>query len=141
MLAGVIARDDLISWATLHARLFAVPVVLAAGMALAANHSAGNLAAQTPQAQPVPQGTAGYTVVSREARRPLAVRAIGGQEMFALDDLARLFDLTLREDLAAGGITVTTKAQTIVLSPGQALASVGGRLVSLPAAPVREGRA
>ena len=61
--------------------------------------------------------------------------------MFALDDLARVFDLTLREDVAAGGLTVTTKSQTIVLSAGQALASVGGRLISLPAAPVREGRA
>ena len=27
--------------------------------------------------------------------------------MFALDDLARVFDLTLREDVAAGGLTVT----------------------------------
>ncbi len=69
------------------------------------------------------------------------MRAIGGQEMFALDDLARLFDLTLREDVAAGGLTVATKSQTIVFSAGQPLASVGGRLISLPAAPVREGRA
>ena len=60
--------------------------------------------------------------------------------MFALDDLARLFDLTVREDTAAGGITVSTKTQTIVLSPGQGLASVGGRLISLPAPPVRDGR-
>lgn len=66
---------------------------------------------------------------------------MNGQEMFALDDLARLFDLTVREDTAAGGITVSSKGQTIVLSPGQGLASVGGRLVSLPAPPVREGRA
>ena len=61
--------------------------------------------------------------------------------MFALDDLARLFDLTIREDTAAGGLTVSSKGQTIVLSPGQGLASVGGRLVSLPAPPVRDGRA
>jgi N-acetylmuramoyl-L-alanine amidase len=89
--------------------------------------------AQGPTAAP-------YTVLSREGRRPLPARVIGGQEMFALDDLARLFDLTVREDTAAGGITLTSKGQTIVLSPGQGLASVGGRLVSLPAAPVREGR-
>ena len=81
-----------------------------------------------------------YTVLSREARRPLPARTINGQEMFALDDLARLFDLTVREDTAAGGITVATKTQTIVLSPGQGLASVGGRLISLPAPPVRDGR-
>jgi N-acetylmuramoyl-L-alanine amidase len=66
---------------------------------------------------------------------------INGQEMFALDDLSKLFDLTVREDTAAGGITVSSKTQTIVLSPGQGLASVGGRLISLPAPPAREGRA
>lgn len=60
--------------------------------------------------------------------------------MFALDDLARLFNVVVREDAAAGGLTVTAGTQTIVLSAGQSLASVSGRLVSLPAAPVREGR-
>ncbi len=90
--------------------------------------------AQAPTAAP-------YTVLSREGRRPLPARVINGQEMFALDDLARLFELTVREDTAAGGITVSSKGQTIVLSPGQGLASVGGRLISLPAPPVRDGRA
>ncbi len=81
-----------------------------------------------------------YTVLSRDARRPLAARAIGGQEMFALDDLARLFNLTVREEAAAGGLTVAVNGQTIVLSPQQPLASVAGRMISLPAAPVRDGR-
>ena len=81
-----------------------------------------------------------YTVVTREARRPLATRVMGGQEMFALDDLARLFALTVREDAAAGGITVSAGPQTIVLSSQQPLASVAGRMISLPAAPVRDGR-
>jgi N-acetylmuramoyl-L-alanine amidase len=89
------------------------------------------------QAPPTP---APYSVLSSEGRRPLAARSIGGQEMFALDDLARLFDLTVREDTLAGGITVTSRGQTIVLTPGQSLASVSGRLISLPAAPVRDGR-
>ena len=82
-----------------------------------------------------------YTVVTRDARRPLATRVIGGQEMFALDDLARLFSLNIREDAAAGGLTVTAGTQTIVLSAQQPLASVAGRMISLPAAPVRDGRA
>jgi len=81
-----------------------------------------------------------YTVVTRDARRGLAVRTINGQEMFALDDLARLFNLTVKEDALAGGLTVTAGTQTIVLSPQQPLASVAGRMVSLPAAPVRDGR-
>jgi len=81
-----------------------------------------------------------YTVLSRDARRPLAARTIGGQEMFALDDLARLFNLTVREEALAGGLTVTVNGQTIVLSPQQPLASVAGKMISLPAAPVRDGR-
>jgi len=96
-----------------------------------------------PTALPAQQPSAAlpYTVVTRDARRPLATRLVGGQEMFALDDLARLFNLTVREDAAAGGLTLTTGAQTIVLSAQQPLASVSGRMISLPAAPVREGRA
>ena len=92
------------------------------------------LPAQQPSSAP-------YTVVSREARRPLPVRLFSGQEMFALDDLARLFNLAVREDAAAGALTVTSGTQTIVLSPQQPLASVAGRMISLPAAPVRDGRA
>jgi N-acetylmuramoyl-L-alanine amidase len=65
---------------------------------------------------------------------------MGAQEMVPLDELAKLFELTLREDALAGGLTVTARTQTIVLTPGQSLASVGGRLISLPTAPVREGR-
>jgi N-acetylmuramoyl-L-alanine amidase len=106
--------------------------VAAATAALAALVAVAPLA-QTPSAAP-------YTVMSRDGRRPLPARTIGGQEMFALDDLARLFELTVREDTLAGGLTVSTRAQTIVLTPGQTLASVAGRLVSLPAAPAREGR-
>ena len=90
-------------------------------------------AGQTP-------GTAPYTVVTRTGRQPLAVHVVNGQEMFALDDLARLFGLTVREDTLAGGITVSANNQTIVMTPQQPLASIGGRMISLPAAPVREGR-
>jgi N-acetylmuramoyl-L-alanine amidase len=95
-----------------------------------------------PIALPAQQPSAAlpYTVVTREARRPLATRVLGGQEMFALDDLARLFNLTVREDAAAGGLTITSGAQTMVLSTQQPLASVAGRMISLPAAPARDGR-
>jgi N-acetylmuramoyl-L-alanine amidase len=81
-----------------------------------------------------------YTVVTREARRPLAARTINGQEMFALDDLTRLFNLNVREDAAAASLTISVGAQTVLLSTQQPLASVGGRMTSLPAAPAREGR-
>ena len=82
-----------------------------------------------------------YTIVSREARRPLPFRAQGGQDLVALSDLATAFSVAVREDVAASGIIVTTpQNRTIVLTPGQPLASVAGRVVSLPSAPVRDGR-
>jgi N-acetylmuramoyl-L-alanine amidase len=87
-----------------------------------------------------PAAPAPFTVLTKDARRPLPVRLLNGQEMFALDDLARLFDLTAREDALAGGLTISTKTQTITLTAGQALASAAGRVVSLPAPPVKEGR-
>lgn len=92
-----------------------------------------SIAAQAPTSAP-------YTVLSQEGRRPLATRLISGQEMVALEDLTKFFDIVVREDTLAGGITVTARNQTIVLTPGQSLASVGGRLISLPSAPVRDGR-
>jgi N-acetylmuramoyl-L-alanine amidase len=107
--------------------------LIVAALLLAVLHAAS--AAQAPAS------AAPYTVLSREGRRPLAARTMAGQEMFALDDLARLFNVVVREDAAAGGLTVTAGTQTIVLSPGQSLASVNGRLISLPTAPLREGRA
>ena len=79
-------------------------------------------------------------MLTQGARRPLPVRLLNGQEMFALEDLVRMFDLTSREDALAGGLTISTKTQTITLTTGQALASAGGRVVSLPAPPVKEGR-
>ncbi len=103
-----------------------------AALLLALLHSAS-------AAQP-PASAAPYTVLSRDGRRPLAARIMAGQEMFALDDLARLFNVVVREDAAAGGLTVTAGTATIALSPGQSLVSLNGRLISLPSAPVREGR-
>jgi len=85
---------------------------------------------------------ASYTILSREGRRPLPYRAQNGQDMVALADVATTFGMTVREDVAAGGIVVTApNGQTIVLTPGQPLASAGGRVVSLPAPSVRDGRA
>lgn len=82
-------------------------------------------------------GTSTLTLLGREGRRTMPVVATGGQELVALDDLAAAFQLTVREE--SGAITVSYQGQTIVLTPEQALASVAGRLVSLPAPPVRAG--
>jgi N-acetylmuramoyl-L-alanine amidase len=79
--------------------------------------------------------TPSLSVVSREGRRALATTVVGDQEFVALDDLATMFQLSVRED--GLGITATYKGRTIVLTPDQPLASVSGRLVSLPAPPRR----
>jgi len=84
--------------------------------------------------QPVP--TPALTLFSREGRRSLPLTLADGQELVALDDLAAAFQLTVRED-ALGALTVSYKGKTIILTPDQALASIAGRLVSLPAPPTR----
>jgi N-acetylmuramoyl-L-alanine amidase len=75
------------------------------------------------------------TVVSKDGRRPLAITVQNEQDFVALDDLASMFQLAVRED--ALGVTVSYKGKTVVLTLDQALASVSGRLISLPAPPVR----
>ena len=76
-------------------------------------------------------------MLSREGRRVIPLTLVNNQEFVAVDDLAPLFQLTVRED-ALGALTVTYKDKTIVLT-NQALASVAGRLVSLPAPASRAG--
>ncbi len=78
------------------------------------------------------------TLLSRDGRRAIPTTMAGESEVVALDDLATIFQLSVREE--SGAITVSYKGKTIVLTPDQALASVAGRLISLPAPPVRAGR-
>jgi len=77
------------------------------------------------------------TLLTREGRRPIPLASANGQEMVALDDLAALFQLSVRDD--AGAITVSRNGRTIVLTPDQTMASVAGRVISLPAPPARIG--
>jgi N-acetylmuramoyl-L-alanine amidase len=85
------------------------------------------------------QERSGLTLVSPEGRRELPTTRVDGREMISLSLLAQLFDLSVFEDALAGGLTVSHGGQTIVLAPDQTLASVGGRLVSLPAPAARVG--
>jgi len=80
--------------------------------------------------------TASLSVLSKEGRRTLAITPVGDQEFIALDDVAAMFQLSVRED-GLGAITATYKGRTIVLTPDQPLASISGRLVTLPAPPRR----
>jgi N-acetylmuramoyl-L-alanine amidase len=107
--------------------LFPVAVTAAFLIALASA-----LSSQTPQPPSL-------SLLSRDGRRALPIALVADQEFVALDDLAGAFQLTVREE-SLGAVTVSYKGKTIVLTPDQALASVSGRLVSLPAPPSRSGR-
>lgn len=79
------------------------------------------------------------TVISPAGRERLAVIAADGAEMLVLDDLARLLGLDVREDSRAGTLSATGGGGVLIMTPGQQIVSVDGRLVSLRAAPRREG--
>ena len=87
-------------------------------------------------AQGQPQG---LRVLSREGLRPLATVTQNNQEYVALDDVAQLFGLAVREDQLAGGLTITSGTRSIIVTPDQPVVSVAGRLVSLPGAAIRQG--
>lgn len=76
-------------------------------------------------------------ILSRDGRRSIPLVSAGTQEMVPLDELASAFQLAVRDD--GGAITVGYKGRTIVLTPDQTIASVAGRLISLPAPPARVG--
>ena len=81
------------------------------------------------------------TVISREGRKPLPVTAINNQDYISVDDVNTAFLTTSREDRLAGGLTITARGRSIVLTENQNVVSVAGRLVTLPAPPVRrDGR-
>jgi N-acetylmuramoyl-L-alanine amidase len=79
-------------------------------------------------------------VLSRDGRRPLPTVEVQGHQMVGLDDVANIFQLQIREDIAARAVTATYRNQTLVLTPDQSLVSASGRLVSLPAPLTRQGR-
>ncbi|MCX6552840.1 MAG: N-acetylmuramoyl-L-alanine amidase [Acidobacteria bacterium] len=80
-----------------------------------------------------------YTLLAADGRRTVAAALAGDQEMLRLEDLATALHLTVREDRSGNALTVSRGGATAVLSLDQGLASINGRLVSLPAAPVRDG--
>jgi len=81
-----------------------------------------------------------YTLLSRDGRKSVPIVTSGGRELIALDDVATLFQLTVRGDSLAGGFTITYRGRTIIASADQPMASVDGRVVALPSAVVQAGR-
>lgn len=84
---------------------------------------------ETRQAQPT------LTILSSDGRRPLPMVTVDNQDYVAVDDLAVPFGTAARE--VAGGLTITAKGRTIVVTANQNVVSVAGRLVSLPAPALR----
>jgi N-acetylmuramoyl-L-alanine amidase len=80
------------------------------------------------------------TLVSRDGRRAIPTTLQAGREVVALDDVASLFQVSVKEDTLAGGVTVSYRGRTIVASANRPMASVEGRVVSLPSPVVRAGR-
>ena len=76
-------------------------------------------------------------LVSSAGTRAIPTIQNGDTELVALDDLTALFGVTVKEDAVARAFTVTYKGKTVVLSQNQALASISGRLVSMPASPAK----
>jgi len=93
-----------------------------------------------PSARAQTPAPAGLTLLSSAGRRTLPTTIAGDHEMIALDDLAPALQLSLRDDPLAGGMTVTYKGKRIALMPDQPIASVGARLVALPAPVLRSGK-
>ena len=91
------------------------------------------------QAQGTPPPTP-LTQIAREGRRVVPTVMVSGQELIGLDDVAALFQVTVAEDAPTGSVTVTYRGRTIVLSSTQPIASVNGRVVTLPAPVTRSGR-
>jgi N-acetylmuramoyl-L-alanine amidase len=80
-----------------------------------------------------------YTVLTAQGRRSLPFHVAGQTDAVSLEQLSSLFNLTVAEDAVVGGLTVTVKGQRIALIPGQAFASVSGRVISL-GGPVQRDR-
>ena len=89
-------------------------------------------AAQAPPPSPL-------RLLTESGAQVLPTIVVDEVEMVALDDLSSVFPMTVRDDPATGGLTVTWNDQTIVLTRDQPLASAGGRLISLPMAPRQIG--
>ncbi|MBM3771507.1 MAG: hypothetical protein FJW27_09550 [Acidimicrobiia bacterium] len=81
------------------------------------------------------QGQTSLTLLSRDTRRALPLAVVNDQELVSLDELAAVFQLTVREE--AGAVTVSSRGRTVIFNPEQTIASVAGRMISLPTRPAR----
>ena len=88
------------------------------------------------------QGAAPATplmMVTRDGRRPIATTVISNQEFVGLDEIAVMFQVSVREDALARGVTISYKGRSVIASTDQPMASVAGRVVTLPTPVTRVG--
>ena len=81
-----------------------------------------------------------FTLLSRDGRRPIPIVVSGGRELVSIDDIAALFQVTVRGDSLAGGFTATYRGRTIIASADKPMASVDGSVIALPSPVVQAGR-
>lgn len=86
--------------------------------------------------QPAPQD---LTVISRDGRRPLPTVDVGGRTMVALTELLGPFGLRVGDDRQPGRLTLVRGPAVMVLTAGDGIVSVAGRLESLSSPPVERG--
>lgn len=98
------------------------------------------LAAAVPCAAQSLRQAPPYALVAADGRRAIQAAVAGGQDLIRLDEIAASLQLTVREDRASKALTVSRGLNVVVLSLDQPLASTGGRVMSLPVAPVRDGQ-
>jgi N-acetylmuramoyl-L-alanine amidase len=90
------------------------------------------LLAPMPHAQEGTAPATPLTLLSPDGQESVATIVLNGAELVALDDVAARFQIAVREDALAGGITLSYNGQNVVVSTDQPMASVSGRLVALP---------
>ena len=95
------------------------------------------IALGTPQRAQDASAPPPLTLVSKDGRRTVPTVMSNGRELIALDDIAMFFQVAVREDALAGGFTLSYRGKTIVASADQPMASVDGRIVTLPSPVVR----
>jgi N-acetylmuramoyl-L-alanine amidase len=117
-------------------------VICASTLAASAVVRGGQGQPPPPSPAPAPTSAPGtaWTVWTKDGRQPLGTTSAGGREMVSLEELTRLFGLEVREDAVTRGLAIGVQGRTIVVSAGQGLASIGGRVVTLSAPPQRSGR-
>jgi N-acetylmuramoyl-L-alanine amidase len=111
-----------------HRALTGALILTALGLVLATGVSGQGTPPPSPLVMLAPNG-----------RGTLPTAMVAGQEMVALDDLAGVFGLAVREERVTNSVRVTYRDKAILLTFDQTLVSVEGRLVSLPAPLTRAG--